>query len=139
MLVRFRALMATAVLLAAAPHSLIACATAPLATNADPRAWSVVSCTSCRSAGVTVETRRSVTLEGKAGRYVFARVSNLNSFAVTFTLDLVADLPHTGDPDFQTRQMRVSLPAGGQAAASTTMTLDHHDIAAARVSGLEKH
>jgi hypothetical protein len=80
-----------------------------------------------------------VTLDGRAGRYVFARVSNLNPFPVTFTLDLVADLPHTGDPDFQTRQMRVSLPAGGEVAASTTMTLDHHEIAVARVSGLEKH
>lgn len=139
MLVRFRSLVATALLLAAAPHSLIACATAPATTTADPRAWSAVSCTSCKSAGVTVETRRSVTLEGKAGRYVFARVSNLNPFPVTFTLELVADLPHTGDPDFQTRQMRVSLPAGGEVAATTTMTLDHNDIAVARISGLEKH
>ena len=139
MVVRFRSLMATALLLAAAPHSLIACATTPATTAADPRAWAVVSCTSCKSAGVTVETRRSVTLDGKIGRYVFARVSNLNPFPVTFTLDLVADLPHTGDPDFQTRQIRVSLPAGGPVSASTTFTLDHHDVAVARVSGLERH
>jgi hypothetical protein len=139
MFVRCRSLMATALLLATAPHALIACATTPATLRADPRAWSAVSCATCESVGITVETRRSVTLDGKTGRYVFARVSNRNPFPVTFTLALVADLPHTGDPDFQTRQLRVSLPAGGEVAASTTVTLDHHDIAVARVSGVEKH
>ncbi len=139
MFARFRSLMAAVLLFATGMPSLMACARPPATLHADPRAWSPVACTTCESARVTVETRRSVTLDGKAGRYVFARVSNLNPFPVTFTLALVADFPHTGDPDFQTRQLRVSLPAGGEVAASTTVTLDHHDIAVARVSGLEKH
>jgi hypothetical protein len=101
----------------------------------DPRTWSAVRCAACQRIGVSVETRRSIDERGKAGRYVFARVSNHNTYAVAFLLDLVSENPPSGDPDFARRQVRVTLPARGESAL---LRLDYWDIAEAHVSGVER-
>lgn len=124
--------------LASAPHTLIACTSAPPSAAPDPRAWSTVRCAACKRTGVSVETRRSLDERGNAGRYVFARVSNHNAFAVTFLLDLVSENPPSGDPDFARRQVRVTLLPRGEQASSAFLTLDYSDIAEAHVSGVER-
>ena len=121
-----------AVMLAAVPHALVACASPTPAP--DPRVWAAVKCVSCDRAGVVVETRRSVDANGRAGRYLVARVTNLNEFAVTFVLDLHHDGPPSGDPDSQRRQLRLTVPAGGD----SMLTMEHAHVAAASVSALER-
>jgi hypothetical protein len=124
--------------LALAPHTLVACMSAPPSLAPDPRTWSAVRCAACKRTGVSVETRRSIDERGHAGRYVFARVSNHNAYAVTFFLDLVSANPPSGDPDFTRRQVRVTLPPRGETESSALLTLDYSDIAEAHVSGVER-
>ena len=124
--------------LALTPHTLIACTSAPPTVAPDPRTWSAVRCAACKRTGVSVETRRSIDEHGNAGRYVFARVSNHNAYAVTFLLDFVSENPPSGDPDFARRQVRMTLPPRGEQASSAFLTLDYSDVAEARVSGVER-
>ncbi|HEY9229393.1 MAG TPA: hypothetical protein VIP11_22280 [Gemmatimonadaceae bacterium] len=127
-----------AILLAASMPALIACTPASVESAPDPRAWAPIKCESCTRAGVTVETRRSVDENGRAGRYVFARVSNLNDHPIVFDLNLRSSGPPTGDPDFLTRGWRLTLAAAGASTAATTLTLDFSDVVTAAVSGLER-
>jgi hypothetical protein len=69
---------------------------------------------------------------------VYARVSNLNLHAVTFTLDLIAHGPPSGDPDILSKQWRLTLSAGGDSTSATVLTADYTDIATASVYGMER-
>jgi hypothetical protein len=134
-----RRIAAAVLLLAAVPHTLIACATTPASSVAsDPRTWVAIPCQTCTKAGVRVETRRSIDDRGRAGRYVYAHVSNLNPHAVTLTLDLVAHGPPSGDPDILRKQWQLTLPAGGDSTSSTVLAAEYSDIATASVYAVER-
>lgn len=133
-----RAVAVAALLVTAGPHALIACTSVPPQVAPDPREWSSIQCQGCEKAGVTVETRRSINDRGEAGRYLFARISNLNTHGVTFLLELESDGPYTGDPDFLRRQVRVTLSPTGDHSSSTLLTLDYSSVKTAHVSGLER-
>jgi hypothetical protein len=139
MMLRRRRLSATtALLLIAAPHVLIACSPSRAEIAPDPRVWSPVACADCVKAGVTIETRRSVDEKGDVGRYVLARVSNLNAHTVIFDLDLIADRVPSGDPDFIRKGWRVTLAPAGSASAATTLPVSFETIARATVSSVER-
>jgi hypothetical protein len=105
----------------------------------DHRAWTAVPCDDCTTTGVRVEAKRSSQADGRAGKYVYTRVSNLNPYAIVFTLDVT---PHralaSGDPDVMSRQWRVTLPAAEHPHSSTVVSVDHDTIASARVYAVER-
>lgn len=115
-----------------------ACARPQASTVVDPRVWRAVPCTECDARGIRVETRRSMSANGRPGTYHFARVTNLNTHAVVFTLDLSTPRLLAGDPDVVARQWRLVLPEAEHPASSTVLSVDHLDVASARVYGLEK-
>ena len=117
-----------------------ACLPSRAATGPEPdhRSWAAVQCDDCTTQGVRVETRRSSRLDGRAGKYVYARVSNLNPFPVVFTLDVTPHRLPSGDPDILSRQWRVTLPAAEHPESSTVLSVDHFTIGSARVYGVER-
>ncbi len=119
-------------LIAAAAFTLSACT--PPRTHADPAHWTPVKCIDCSTTNVRVESRRSIGVDGKAGTYVLARVSNDNKHPIALTVDLATLRFPSGDPDLPGKQMRMTLESG----ASTVVVVDFNDIVAARISGVER-
>lgn len=109
------------------------------AADPDHRVWTAVPCDDCTTSGVRVDAKRSSRADGRAGKYVYTRVSNLNPYAIVFTLDVT---PHralaTGDPDVVSRQWRLTLPAAEHPHSSTVVSIDHDTVASARVYAVER-
>jgi hypothetical protein len=104
----------------------------------DHRNWAVIPCDDCTTKGVRVETRRSSHADGRAGKYIVTRVSNLNPFPIVFTVDVTPYRLPSGDPDISPRQWRVALPAAEHPESSTVLSVDHDIAAAARVYAVER-
>jgi len=102
-------------------------------------AWTDVPCHDCTTTGVRVEAKRSSHADGRAGQYVYTRVSNLNPYPIVFTLGVTPQrLVPSGDPDVLSRQWQMTLPAAEHPQSSTVVSVDHDTIASARVYGVER-
>jgi hypothetical protein len=119
-------------LITAALISLAACV--PPRAHVDPSRWTPVQCIDCAGSNVRVESRRSIAVDGKAGTYVLARVSNDNTHPIALTVDLATLRFPSGDPDLPGKQLRMTLDS----RASTVVVVDFNDIVAARISGVER-
>jgi hypothetical protein len=109
------------------------------APDPDHRVWTAVPCDDCTTTGVRVEAKRSSRPDGRAGSYVYTRVSNLNPYPIVFTLDVTPQRALlSGDPDVLSRQWRVTLPAAEHPQSSAVVSVDHDTIASARVYGVER-
>jgi hypothetical protein len=84
--------------------------------------WRAVACDACDRAGLRVDVRRSAGDGGRAGRWLYARVVNLNAHPVSAVVELVLR-GSAAQPDFVPyEQLGVTLrPAGHEGSESVVM------------------
>lgn len=122
------ALLAAALLAACAGGILPRAGTASDARPAggdgpSPDAWRPMPCPTCRHAGISVETRRSVSATGGAGEHAFARLRNHNSHAVALVASFVPDYVANSEGVVPIEYWPLQLGAAGTADAERVVML----------------
>ena len=98
-----------------------------------------MSCARCAPALIAIDTRRSVTTAGGAGRYAFARVRNLNPYAVALVVAFVPVYSANGDGHVPAEYWPLRLAPAGSAEAETVLMLRWPNAIEASVQGVERY
>lgn len=88
-----------------------------------PGAWRAMPCPTCRRAGITVETRRSVSAAGGAGEHAFARLRNHNPHAVALVASFVPDYVANSEGIVPAEHWPLQLGAAGSGGAERVVML----------------
>ena len=102
-----------------------------------PGEWNALRCTSCSNAGVSIDVRRSVDENGRAGQHAVARVRNLSSREVALTLEVAAaELPDS-ELYMPSERWRIVLGPSGEARGEVMLLLRHTAATSASVHSVE--
>ena len=102
-----------------------------------PSEWTAVRCTSCESAGVRIDVRRSVDERGRTGQHAVARVQNLTPREIALTVEVAAaELPDS-ELYIPSERWRVVLGPSGEARGEVMLTLRHTAATSASVHAVE--
>lgn len=102
-----------------------------------PGEWTAVRCTSCDNAGVSIDVRRSVDENGRAGQHAIARVRNLTGRDLAFTVEVAAaELPDS-ELYIPSERWRLVLGPSGEARGEVMLMLRHGAATSASVHGVE--
>lgn len=102
-----------------------------------PGEWTPVPCTSCNNAGLSIDVRRSVDANGGAGQHAIARVRNLTTRELAFTVEVAAaELPDS-ELYIPSERWRVVLGPSGEARGEVMLMLRHAAATSASVHGVE--
>ena len=102
-----------------------------------PGEWTALRCTSCASARVSVDVRRSVDERGRAGQHAVARVRNLTPREIALTVEVAAaELPDS-ELYIPSERWRVVLGPSGAARGEVMLVLRHTAATSASVHGVE--
>lgn len=102
--------------------------------------WTLLPCQGCEASRLVIDVRRTTTVSGTSGRYVVARIRNLNPHAVVLTVDFSSGVAQegSGEGSALSQHATFSLTAAGQPGGESLVVLRLPDVTKVDVTGVER-